>query len=75
LAPYVTKGFPIRFKFKGRLHKARVRADGTIGYKGRVFTSPSTAAAAVTNRPSNGWTAWLYQRAPGDWVALAELRK
>jgi len=75
LAPYVTKGFPIRFKFKGKLHKARVRADGTISYNGHVFPSPSAAAQAVTNKASNGWTAWQYERAPGDWVPLAELRK
>ena len=75
LAPYVAKGFPIRFKFKGRLHKARVRADGTISYEGKLFASPSAAAEAVTKKPSNGWTAWLFERAPGDWVPLSELRR
>jgi hypothetical protein len=79
LAQYVTKDFPkgfrIRFRFKGRLHKARVRGDGTIGYKGQVFASPSGAAKAVTNKASDGWLAWRYERAPGDWVPLSELRR
>jgi hypothetical protein len=77
LAPYVTdgKGFPIRFSFKGRLHRARVRANGTIGYQGQVFASPSSAAQAVTKKASDGWKAWRYRRAPGDWVPLSELRE
>jgi hypothetical protein len=77
LAPYLhtRKGFPIRFRFKGKLHRARVRADGTIRYQGQVFTSPSSAAQAVTKKPSDGWTAWRYERAPGDWVPLSELRR
>ena len=77
LAPYVAKrkGFPIRFRFKGRLHKGRVRADGTISYQGQVFTSPSTAARAVTKKASDGWKAWQYERAPGDWLPLSELRR
>jgi hypothetical protein len=77
LAPYLptNKGFPIRFRFKGKLHKARVRTDGTIRYQGQVFTSPSSAAAAVTKKASDGWTAWRYERAPGDWVPLSELRR
>jgi hypothetical protein len=60
---------------KGKLHRARVRADGTISYGGQVFTSPSGAAQAVTEEASDGWKAWRYERAPGDWVPLSELRK
>jgi hypothetical protein len=77
LAPYLAnnKGFPIRFRFRGKLHRARVRADGTISYQGQVFTSPSSAAKAVTKKASDGWKAWRYQRAPGDWVPLSELRR
>lgn len=75
LAPYVKKGFPIKFIFKGKLHKARVRADGTISYQGQVFTSPSSAAQAVSKKSSDGWRVWRYERAPGDWVPLSELRK
>lgn len=75
LAPYISKGFKIRFRFKGKLHKATVRKNGTIYYKGKIYNSPSLAARAVTKLASNGWVAWKYERAPGDWVRLKELRK
>lgn len=51
------------------------RAQGQIGLQGKIFTSPSIAARAVTKREMNGWVTWQYERAPGDWVILDELRK
>jgi hypothetical protein len=32
-------------------------------------------ASACKRRSCNGWTFWQYERAPGDWVLLNELRK
>jgi len=75
LARYITRPFPIKYTFKGKVHNAWVRANGTITYQGRVFTSPSGAAQAVTEKPADGWETWRYERAPGDWVPLSELRK
>jgi hypothetical protein len=75
LAPYATKRFEIRFRYKGKLHKATVRRDGSIFYKGKLYNSPSLAGAAVIGHACNGWTAWKYERAPGDWVMLHELRR
>ena len=75
LARYVTKRVRIRFTHKGQVHKASIRGDGTINYRGRIFTSPSGAAKAITRRPTSGWSAWQYQRAPGDWVPLREFRR
>lgn len=85
LAPFVTRRFHIQFKYKGKLYIAHVRSDGTIRFaansaeakrfKGKIFTSPSLAGWAVTNRSTDGWYAWKYERAPGDWVHLNELRK
>jgi hypothetical protein len=75
LAPYAEKRFAIRFRYKGQVHKATVRKGGTIFYKGNTYASPSGAAKAVTGRARRGWTAWHYQRAPGDWVPLDELRR
>ena len=50
--------------------------DGSINFRGKVYSSPSLAgAAACKRRTCNGWTFWQYERAPGDWVALNELRK
>jgi hypothetical protein len=75
LSPYVKNRFESRFKYKGKLHKAIVRQDGSILYKGSAYNSPSMAAAAITKRAMNGWATWTYQRAPGDWVLLDVLRK
>jgi hypothetical protein len=75
LASYVKKRFEIRFKYKGKLHKAMVRKDGTILSNGKVHNSPSMAAAAITKRAMNGWATWNYERAPGDWLLLDNLRK
>lgn len=75
LAPYVKDRFEIRFRYKGKLHKATVRKDGSILYKGKAYNSPSMAAKAITNRATNGWDVWQYERAPGDWVFLNVLRK
>ena len=77
--------FHMRFRYRGKLYIAHVRRDGSITFakesaeanrlRGRVFTSPSSAARAVTKREMNGWAVWTYERAPGDWVILDELRK
>lgn len=85
LAPFVHRRFHIRLRYKGKLYIAHVRRDGTIRFagdsaeadrlQGQVFNAPSAAASAVTKRSMNGWTAWEYERAPGDWVPLNELRK
>jgi len=74
LAKYIKRSFPIKFRYKGKLHAARVRKDGFITFKGEKFKSPSKAAHAITKCGVNGWRAWTYERAPGDWVSLDELR-
>jgi len=75
LGPYVRGRLAIRMPFKGRTYKASVRSDGSIRFRGKLFRSPSTAASHVTGRPMNGWWWWKYERAPGEWVRLDELRR
>ena len=75
LANYIEKAMPIRGKHKGVLVNARVRTNGSIRFKKRIFNSPSLAAEAALGHKKNGWTFWQYQRAPGDWVHLSELRR
>lgn len=75
LAKYVTRRFRIRLTYKGKTYKARVRSDGTINCRQKIFTSPSLAAMSIYKRSVDGWHVWKYQRAPGDWVALDELRR
>jgi Restriction Enzyme Adenine Methylase Associated/GIY-YIG catalytic domain len=74
LAPYFNQSTKLRAIFHGTLVKARVRRNGLIRYKNKDYKSPSLAASAVVKRPCNGWTFWKYERAPGDWVFLNELR-
>lgn len=74
LAGIVTKSRPIRFTYKGKVYKASLRRDGRISFKGKKFKSPSAAAFSITKCGINGWRAWTYERAPGDWVTLDELR-
>lgn len=75
LKPYAKKGFRIRFDYKGKRYVAGVRRGGKINYKGKLFTSPSLAAAAITRHPMSGWRCWKYQRSPGEWALIDELRK
>lgn len=75
LKPYVKKGFRIRFDYKGKRYIAKVRKNGKINYRGKLFNSPSLAAVAVKGRAANGWSSWKYQRSPGEWVFIDELRK
>lgn len=76
LALYKDRPTKLKARFKNKTCYARVRKDGAIAFKGKVYNSPSLAgAAAVERRTCNGWTFWTYERSPGDWVSLGELRK
>ena len=76
LADYAKAKMKLRARHKGKTLWADVRKTGLIWFGGKHFTSPSLAGAHAVKRPTcNGWTFWQYQRAPGDWVNLDELRK
>ena len=75
LSKYISTPLKLKAKFKNKTVTARVARNGTIRFAGKTYFSPSLAGAAACNRPCNGWTFWSYERAPGDWVRLNELRK
>jgi hypothetical protein len=75
LAAYVHGPLRLRAKCKGETLHATVARTGTIRYNGKIYTSPSLAARAARGHMCNGWHFWHYERAPGDWVLLDELRK
>ncbi len=76
LAAYIDGPLKLRARCRSETLHATVARTGTIRYKGEVYTSPSLAGAAARKyRTCNGWTFWQYERAPGDWVLLDELRK
>jgi hypothetical protein len=64
----------IRGKFKGAFLQARLRSDKRVRFKGKLYGSPSAAASAIRKGPTNGWSFWHYERSPGDWVPIDELR-
>lgn len=76
LARWVDGPMKICRVYKGRRYTATVRRDGTIRVRGvdRTFHSPSMAAVSIVGRPVNGWSFWTYERGPGKWVTLSELR-
>lgn len=76
LARYVD-GAPLklRARYKGKLFRARVRRDGYILYGGKTYKTPSGAGKVVRRGAIDGWHFWHFERAPGDWVPLAELRR
>jgi predicted GIY-YIG superfamily endonuclease len=76
LSEYISAPLVLRSRFKGKIIKAQARRDGAVRLAGKLYTSPSMAGAAACRRPScNGWTFWQYERAPGDWVNLDNLRR
>jgi len=75
LAGYVRDGFALKARRNGKDYKARVQKNGSIKFQGQVFMSPSGAGVAARGHSTDGWSFWHYERAPGDWVPLKELRK
>lgn len=75
LARLIERRMPLRARFAGKVVKARLRKDGRIRFAGKLYESPSKAATVARGQPTNGWTFWQYERAPGDWVPLGTLRR
>ena len=76
LAKYISSPMILKARYKGETITARARRNGSIRMAGKIYTSPSVAGARACKRRScNGWKFWKYERAPGDWVLLNELRR
>jgi hypothetical protein len=60
---------------KGSEHKASLRRDGHISYKGKLYDSPSSVAKVILSRAANGWHFWHCRNNRGEWVRLAELKR
>lgn len=76
LSKYVSTPLTLKAKFQNKSIAGRVAKDGTIRFAGKTYFSPSGAAKAACNgRARGGWTFWSYERAPGDWVRLDQIRK
>jgi hypothetical protein len=64
----------LRARYKGTIVRATLRRDLKVRLRGKLYDSPSGAALAVIKRPVNGWWFWQYERGPGDWVRIDQLR-
>jgi len=65
----------LRRRYKGELFKARLRPDGTVLFKGKIYRSPSAVGREISGHAINAWQFWSCERAPGDWVKLEKLRR
>lgn len=75
---YVNAGMERQLKawHKGKIFKARVQKNGRIKFQAQIFDLPSQAAKAALGGTSvNGWSFWRYERAPGDWIPLKNIRQ
>lgn len=71
VAPQRTR--PIHGTYKGKLMRARWRRDGTVRFRGKIFSSLSAAATKATGSQTNGRWFWRVERSPGDWVRVKKL--
>jgi hypothetical protein len=69
------RGLKLRRKYKGKMYKARLRRDGKVLFNKIIYPSSSAAGKALCGHAVNGWQFWECERAPGDWVKLAKLRR
>lgn len=78
-----TVGLPLRAKYHGQDHDARVVASG-IEFQGRVYDSPSAAGMAVKKSVgtkhraahTNGWDFWFFQDPQTrSWRSIKALRR
>lgn len=65
---------PLKLTYKGKDYFARVKKNGMIHFNKRDYSSPSTAASAISRHPMNGWLWWRFKQ-KGKWVLLNTLRK
>ncbi len=68
------KPIVIRAIHRNRTYRAVLKRNWQIRWNKKVFNSPSAAGYAVRKQAVNGWFFWQYERSPGDWVPLNELR-
>lgn len=71
--PLGANSVEIVFPYRGERHLGRIDAEGQVYHAGQVYSSPSTAATAITGNAVNGWRRWRVELA-GDLLELDALR-
>jgi hypothetical protein len=73
LEPFITKEIAIRANYRGETIQAKILKDGRISLAGKLFNTPTAAAASIT-RSASAWTFWKYQDGT-EWRPIDRLRK
>jgi hypothetical protein len=74
LASIADRRLQLRGIHKDRRFRATLRRDGTVGFNGRVYDSPTAAARTAVGRSVNGWWFWHFKQGT-KWVRLASLKR
>jgi len=75
LKGYFKKARPLKKNYKGKEYSATLLPNGTIKFKGKLYTSPTAAAKQIIERKTvNGWTFWFVEDEEGNWVTLNDLK-
>jgi len=76
LSDYFSHPMKIKMKLKNKTYYGKVLKNGIIVVNKRRFNSPSLAGRYICKKYTpDGWYVWKYERAPGEWVLINELRK
>jgi hypothetical protein len=69
------EGTQFRAVYKGKTYTGEIKNAQWQDSEGKLYTSPSSAAFAITQSGINGWWFWEAKR-PSDpaWIRLGELR-
>ena len=59
---------------KNRKHKAKILADATLKWRGKVGSIHKISAEILGKTANNGWTYWYTQNKKGDFVLIDEIR-
>jgi hypothetical protein len=76
LAGAVERPTQLRASYKGQTFRARLRRDGKINFRGKLYSSPAAAARAAAGRSKNGWYFWQIRLSKHSrWERLRNLKK
>lgn len=70
------KRVKLKAKYKNITYFATLRKDGKISYNNKLYSTPTSAAKAITKRITiSGWEFWHYKDDKNKWVCLNKLKE
>lgn len=74
LVGFAEKRVQLKGTYKGVTYRATLRRDGWIGFRRKLYESPTAAAREIVPH-ANGWWFWRFKSKDGEWVRLRTLRR